>query len=193
MIDLLTLRIKNMVCNRCIQAVWNIFEKNDVMLDRVELGVAYLQLPLQPNQKEIVIKDLQDLGFELLDNKQSIIVEKVKNVIHHKFEHLDQDIWKNNLSVELQKEIGMDYSKISTLFSSVEGITIEKYLNHQKIEKVKEFLSYDELTIAQIADILGYSSSQYLSSKFKQSTGLTPSNFKSMNQKPLRKSLDELK
>ncbi|WP_044202190.1 AraC family transcriptional regulator [Flammeovirga sp. OC4] len=189
--DLLTLRIKNMVCPRCVQAVWNILDQNDVMVDRVELGVAYLQLPLQPEQRDIVTKDLENLGFEILDDKQTILVEKVKNLIHDKFQNLEKQQWNKTFSSELEEQLKKDYSTISHLFSSTEGVTIEKYLNQQKIEKVKEFLIYDELSVKEIADLLGFNSTQYLSSKFKQATGMTPNSFKKMNPTHLRNCLSK--
>ncbi|WP_063850941.1 AraC family transcriptional regulator [Flammeovirga sp. SJP92] len=189
--DLLTLRIKNMVCPRCVQAVWNILDKNDVMVDRVELGVAYLQLPLQPEQRDNVTKDLENLGFEILDDRQSILVEKIKNLIHDKFQNLSQQQWNRTFSSELEETLKRDYSTISHLFSSTEGVTIEKYLNQQKIEKVKEFLIYDELSVKEIADLLGFNSTQYLSSKFKQATGMTPNSFKKMNPIHLRNCLSK--
>ncbi|KXX67637.1 hypothetical protein AVL50_26630 [Flammeovirga sp. SJP92] len=180
-----------MVCPRCVQAVWNILDKNDVMVDRVELGVAYLQLPLQPEQRDNVTKDLENLGFEILDDRQSILVEKIKNLIHDKFQNLSQQQWNRTFSSELEETLKRDYSTISHLFSSTEGVTIEKYLNQQKIEKVKEFLIYDELSVKEIADLLGFNSTQYLSSKFKQATGMTPNSFKKMNPIHLRNCLSK--
>ncbi|WP_170178479.1 helix-turn-helix domain-containing protein [Flammeovirga pectinis] len=189
MIDLLTLRIKNMVCERCILTVWQALIDVDAVVERVDLGVAYISVPLSADQTKEIEQTFKKLGFSFLNNKQSRLVEGVKNFIHHKFSNLDEKQWNATLSEELQKELGKDYTTISTLFSNTEGITIEKYLSNQKVEKVKEFLSYNEMTLNQIADILGYSSTQYLSRKFKQHTGMTPSEFKKNSHKPLRKSL----
>ncbi|MBB6463969.1 helix-turn-helix domain-containing protein [Flammeovirga kamogawensis] len=189
MIDLLTLRIKNMVCERCILTVWQALIDAGAVVERVDLGVAYISVPLSVDQRKEIEQTFKKLGFSFLNDKQSSLVEGVKNFIHHKFSNLDEKQWTSTLSEELQKELGKDYTTISTLFSNTEGITIEKYLSNQKVEKVKEFLSYNEMSLSQIADVLGYSSTQYLSRKFKQSTGMTPSEFKKNSHKPLRKSL----
>ena len=192
MIDLLTLKIKNMVCDRCIHVVWNILLNVDAVVDRIELGTAYLQVPLTAEQRSTVEQELNKLGFEILNNKQTEIVEGVKNFIHDKFQNLNEETWTENFSDQLQKHLGKDYPSISNLFSLTEGITIEKYLSKQKIEKAKELISYDELSFAEIADLLGFSSTQYLSSKFKQTIGMTPSAFKKQMNNPPRKSLDEV-
>lgn len=187
--DLLTLKIKNMVCERCILVVWQTFIDVDAIVEKVELGVVYLSLPLSLDQKEEIDGKFKKLGFEFLTNYQTEIVEKVKNCIHGKLKKLDSENWKQKLSDELESEIGKEYTTISHLFSLTEGITIEKYLTLQKIEKVKELLIYNELSLKEIADLLGYSSTQYLSSKFKQVTGMTPIVFKKLCPIHLRKSL----
>lgn len=189
--DLLTLKIKNMVCERCILAVWKTLIDIDAVVERVELGIVYLSVPLSLEQLKQVETTFIKLGFEILSDNQSEIVEKVKNSIHEKFQNLNETQWQKTFSTELEKNIGKDYSYISHLFSMTEGITIEKYLSKQKIEKVKEFLIYNELSLVQIADQLGFSSTQYLSSKFKQSTGMTPSAFKKLSPYHLRKKLDQ--
>ncbi|WP_281616413.1 AraC family transcriptional regulator [Flammeovirga sp. SubArs3] len=192
MIDLLTLKIKNMVCDRCIHVVWQTLLDIDASVDRVELGTVYLQVPLSKDQQTLLEQKLGALGFEILNDKQKEVVESVKNFIHDKFQNLSMTTWNENFSDQLQKHIGKDYSYVSKLFSLTEGVTIEKFLSKQKIEKSKELISYDEMSLAEIADLLGFSSSQYLSSKFKQTIGLTPSEFKKQMHKPMRKSLDEI-
>lgn len=182
--------IKNMVCNRCKMVVKTILEKLGLHPVQVELG----EVTLQENDisviKEQLKQELQSFGFDLLDNKKTKTIEKIKNriidLVHNKNSNL-----QITLSDYLVQELHQDYSALSNLFSQVEGITIEKYYIIQKIEKVKELLVYDELSLSEIAFQLNYSSVGYLSNQFKKVTGLTPSHFKSM-QTIKRRSLEEL-
>ena len=116
---------------------------------------------------------LQSFGFEIIDDKKSQLIEKIKNTIVE-LVHYSRDQLQTNFSEHISKKLHHDYSYLSNLFSEVEGTTIEKYFIAQKIEKVKELLKYDELSLSQIADRLGYSSVAYLSNQFKKQTGLTP-------------------
>jgi AraC-like DNA-binding protein len=145
---------------------------------------------LSDEQKEKVRAAIEPLGFELIDDRKSRIIEKIKNVIidlvHRKNSHL-----QTNLSDMLSEELNHDYSYLSNLFSEVEGTTIEKYFIAQKIEKVKELLVYDELSLSEIAYRLNYSSVAYLSNQFKRVTGLTPGHFKQIREIK-RKPLDEV-
>ena len=135
-------------------------------------------------------KVLIPLGFEIIDDKKSRVIEQIKNVIIDLVHHQDNET-KNNLSDVLSKELHHDYNYLSNLFSEVEGTTIEKYFIAQKIEKVKELLVYDELSLSEIAFRLNYSSAAYLSNKFKKVTGLTPSHFKQVKEDK-RKPLDKV-
>lgn len=173
----MTIYIKNMVCSRCKLVVKMTLEKLGLTPTHIELG----EIELQENDisavKEQLIIELQSLGFDLLDTKNAKTIEKVKNRI------IDLVQNKNNalpitLSEYLSQELHQDYSALSNLFSEVEGITIEKYYILQKIEKVKELLVYDKLSLSEIAFQLHYSSVAYLSNQFKKVTGLTPSHFK---------------
>lgn len=125
----------------------------------------------------------------MIDDKKSQLIEKIKNTIVE-LVHYSEDQLETNLSEHISKKLHHDYNYLSNLFSEVEGTTIEKYLIAQKIERVKELLKYDELSLSEIADRLGYSSVAYLSNQFKKVTGLTPSYFKQPgenNRKPLDK------
>ena len=134
---------------------------------------------------------MQENGFELVDNRKSRIIDQIKTTIIELVHHHKEKPDHINISDFLAKEMGYDYSYLSNLFSSVEGTTIEKYHIHQKIEKVKELLVYDELTLNEISFNLGYSSVQHLSNQFKKITGLSPSHFKKLKAFK-RKPLDEV-
>lgn len=185
-----TLFIKNMVCNRCIMVVQNELDKFGFATKSVQLGEVVLQQTLTKSEKAALNKSLSALGFEIIDDKKGRVIEKIKNIIidivHHKDSHL-----QNKLSEVLSKALLQDYNHLSNLFSEVEGITIEKYFIAQKIERVKELLVYDELTLSEIAYKLNYSSVAYLSNQFKKVTGLTPSHFKQIKSDK-RKPLDQV-
>lgn len=185
-----TLFIKNMVCNRCIMAVQNELNKLGLEAKDVKLGEATLEKKeLTPEQKKKLSKALIPLGFEVIDDKKSRIIEQIKNIIIDLVHQQDNDI-KTNLSEVLSTKLHHDYNYLSNLFSEVEGTTIEKYFIAQKIEKVKELLVYDELSLSEIAFRLNYSSVAYLSNQFKKVTGLTPSHFKQIRadkRRPLDK------
>lgn len=185
-----TIFIKNMVCNRCIMVVEGELNKLNIKAKEVKLGEVILDKELSTVQKTHLELALTPLGFELIDDKKSRTIEQIKNtiieIVHHQKNNL-----KTNLSDLLSTKLNHDYNHLSNLFSEVEGTTIEKYFIAQKIEKVKELLVYDELTLSEIADQLNYSSVSYLSNQFKKTTGLTPSHFKQIKDFK-RKSLDEL-
>ena len=183
------LYIKNMVCNRCKMVVKDQLIKFGTHPVSVELGEVEIAEELSVPQKEVLNKVLQSFGFELIDDKKSRLIEKIKNTI---VELVQSDAsLKQNLSTQISQLLHHDYSFLSNLFSEIEGTTIEKYFIAQKIERIKELLKYDELSISQIADQLGYSSVAYLSNQFKKETGLTPSFYKSQ-RKNNRRNLDEL-
>ena len=182
--------IKNMVCNRCIMAVENELKKLELHANKIELGEVELERDITPEEKAQLDTALTNLGFELIDDKKSRIIEKIKNVIIDMVHH-QHDQGKTNLSDVLSRELNHDYNYLSNLFSEVEGITIEKYFIAQKIEKVKELLVYDELSLSEIAFQLNYSSVAYLSNQFKKVTGLSPSHFKQIREEK-RKPLDKV-
>lgn len=180
-----------MVCDRCIMAVRQELDKTDIEYKNIQLGEVELSKPLEEDQKEKLSESLNSLGFELLDDRKSALIAQIKSTII-KMVHANELVESNKkLSVILSEKLGMDYHYISSLFSSIEGVTIEKYVILQRIERAKELLIYDELNLNEIADALGYSSVQHLSLQFKKITGLTPTYFKQMKEKN-RKPLDKI-
>src|SRR5450432_2026260 len=190
--DLTTLLyIKNMVCDRCILVVRQELDKLKLNYKNIQLGE--VELTNQPTDEGIVeLKEhLNILGFDLLDDKKTRLVEKIKSSIIQFIQGIEAEELNKKLSVLLSEKLKMDYHHISSLFSSIEGVTIEKYVILQLIEKAKELLMYAELSLSEIADKLGYSSVQHLSQQFKKTTGLTPSHFKSL-KKNMRTPLDKI-
>lgn len=185
-----TLFIKNMVCNRCIMVVKSELDKLGIEPTDVQLGEVTLEKELNTQDKEKISKALVSLGFEMIDDKKSRLIEQIKTIIIDLVHHKDNET-KTNLSDVLSSKLFHDYNNLSNLFSEVEGTTIEKYFIAQKIEKVKELLVYDELSLSEIAFRLNYSSVAYLSNQFKKVTGLSPSHFKKIRE-DRRKPLDEV-
>ena len=179
-----------MVCNRCIMVVQNELDKLGLDVKNIRLGEVILEKEPSSEEKAMLANVLDPIGFELIDDKKSRIIEQIKNVIIDLVHHQDNNI-KTNLSEVLSSKLYHDYNYLSNLFSEVEGITIEKYFIAQKIEKVKELLVYNELSLSEIAFRLNYSSVAYLSNQFKKVTGLTPSHFKQIKVDK-RKPLDEV-
>lgn len=185
-----TLFIKNMVCNRCIMMVQNELDKLDLNVKNIRLGEVTFDKELIVEEKRKLDEALTLFGFQVIDDKKSLIIEKIKNIIIDLVHHQNNDA-KTNLSDVLSSQLHHDYNYLSNLFSDIEGTTIEKYFIAQKIEKVKELLVYDELSLSEIAFRLNYSSVAYLSNQFKKVTGLTPSHFKQIKEDK-RKPLDEV-
>jgi AraC-like DNA-binding protein len=171
-------------------AVENKLNKLKIPIEKITLGEVILKEKLTPEQREQVENAINPLGFEIIDDRKSRIIQKIKTLIIELVHNQDNAI-KTNLSDFLSKELHHDYNYLSNLFSEIEGTTIEKYFINQKIERVKELLVYDELTLSEIAFQLNYSSVSYLSNQFKKVTGLSPSHFKKIGQNR-RKSLDEI-
>jgi AraC-like DNA-binding protein len=182
--------IKNMVCNRCILVVQQELEKLDIPYAKIDLGDVEMEKAPAPEKLEVLGKQLHALGFELLDDKKTTLVEKLKTTVIRLIHGNENETLNTKLSVYLQEALQVDYHYLSTLFSSTEGLTIEKYVILQRIERVKELLQYDEMNLSEIADSLGYSSVQHLSQQFKKVTGLTPTSYRQLkenNRKPLDK------
>ncbi|WP_298152292.1 AraC family transcriptional regulator [Flavobacterium sp.] len=184
------LYIKNMVCRRCKMAVLSELDKLGLRPLSVELGEVELPTPISEEQKQVLSKGLYALGFELIDDKKSKVIERIKNLIIELVHHKSNDL-KTNLSHYLATDLGQDYSALSNLFSEVEGTTIEQYFILQKIEKVKELLMYNELSLSEIAWQLNYSSVAHLSNQFKKITGFTPTYFKNLKDRK-RKQIEDL-
>ena len=179
-----------MVCNRCKMVVQSTLENLGLHPIQIELGEILLQENDISEVKEKLVLALHSLGFDLLNDKKAQTIEKIKGLIIDLVHNKDSRI-EITLSEYLSRELYQEYTSMSHLFSEVEGVTIEKYYILQKIEKVKELLVYDELTLSEIAYKLNYSSVAYLSNQFKKVTGLTPSHFKKLKEKK-RKPLDDL-
>jgi AraC-like DNA-binding protein len=174
--------IQNMVCQRCKMVVKSELEKLGLHHTRVELGEVEVMEDLTPQLRNQLNRGLKMAGLELMEDKRSMLVERIKIHIIEMLDNQDEQI-KVNLSDYLSEKLNHNYTYLANLFSEVKGTTIEKfYLNH-KIEKVKELLVYDELNLTEIADKLHYSSVAHLSNQFKKMTGLTPSHFKNLRQK----------
>ena len=184
------LYIKNMVCSRCRMVVKAEIEKAGLNPLVVELGEVELQAAPDKEQLAGLDRSLRHFGFEIIDDRKSQIINKIKNIIVRLIHGSDEYIVVN-LSELIVAELNLNYRYLSNLFSEVEGTTIEKYFISQRIEKAKELIVYDELSLSEIAHQLGYSSVSYLSSQFKKVTGLTPTHYKSLKEHK-RKNIEEL-
>lgn len=177
-----------MVCPRCIIAVKNILESEGVTVKSISLGDAEIEEELTDERRLSVARKLQDMGFELLDDPRSQLVEQIRIAVL-KWVRMNEE--RPKLSDYLADNLKKDYSTLSKLFSEVRGITIEKFAIIHRIEYAKELLCYSQLSTSEIAYKLGYSSPAHLSSQFKQVTGMTPKDFRSQGQHD-RISLDAL-
>ena len=184
------LYIKYMVSLRCKMVVKSELEKLGLTCVSVDLGAVEINEEISDEQLEIFNQNLKKSGLELLDDKKNILVEKIKAVIIEMI-HYSDEVPNVNDSDYISQKLNYDYTYLSNTFSEVKGMTIQQYMILHKIEKVKELLIYDELTLTEIAHRLHYSSVAHLSNQFKKVTGLTPTYFKEL--KELRKkSLEEL-
>jgi AraC family transcriptional regulator len=167
-----------MVCHRCKLAVESELKKLGLHPLKIQLGEVVLKEDeLSKNQQIQLSNNLKQLGFELLDNKRTKLIEQLKTLIIQTI-HYNKEQPAKNYSAFIAENLHHDYSYLSKLFSETEGITIEQFIINQKIEKVKELLVYDEKSLSEIAYETGYSSVAHLSSQFKKVTGLTPTAFK---------------
>ena len=184
------LYIKNMVCPRCVMAVETILEELNIPFSSVELGKVKVTAIISPDLKEKISHRLKSVGFELLESEKSVLVSQIKNIIIQQI-HFSSNELKVNFSNYLAENTKHNYNYLSRLFSEVEGITIEKFITKQKVERIKELLFNNEKTLSEIAFEMDYSSSAYLSTQFKKETGLTPSAFKRMKL-PKHQNLDNI-
>ncbi|MBN1926272.1 MAG: helix-turn-helix transcriptional regulator [Prolixibacteraceae bacterium] len=171
-----------MVCNRCKMVVKSELQKLGLHFMHLELGEVDVMEDLSAEQLEILSKGLNKTGLELMNDKKSILVEKIQTTIIELIHYTDEQI-KINLSDHLTSKLNYNYTYLANLFSEVKGTTIENFYLTHKIEKVKELLVYDELNLTEIADKLHYSSVAHLSNQFKKMTGLTPTHFKNLKLK----------
>lgn len=184
------IHIRNMVCDRCVRSVKQVFQQAGIAVESIHLGVVHTSHDLSELQVQQVKDALREEGFEWMDDQKVKLVEQIKQQIIRLVQSGEMDEMKGNLSTYLSKALLKDYHYLSQLFSAIENTTIEQYFILQKIEKVKEWLVYDEYTISEIAFKLGYSSVAHLSGQFKKVTGFTPSQFKQFKdhyRKPLDK------
>ncbi len=182
--------IKNMVCPRCIKVVKEELEKLNIEVTNIFLGEVEIKNNLSERQKENIKSVLFENGFELIENKFVKLIEEIKNSIIQLIQTNTEKL-HYNLSDFLEQKLSKDYSYLSSLFSSKENITIEQFYILQKIEKVKELLKYDELSLSEISYKLGYNSVNHLSSQFKKSTRMTAKEFKK-NTSAKRKPIDKI-
>lgn len=182
------LHIKNMVCDRCIMVVKDVFDRNGISVLGVVLGEVTLANPISDKQKEDLDKQLKALGFEIIETRKSQISEKVKNEITSLVFNPNGIRLSENLSDYLSSKLGLEYSYLSSVFSEEENMSVERYFILQKIERIKELISYDEFLLKEIAEKMQYSSVAHLSSQFKKITGISPSEFKqNQNRLPINK------
>jgi len=179
-----------MVCIRCQMVVKSELEKLGLKYIYVRIGEADIIGDIPPEQLEQLDSALRKSGLQLMDDKKSILVEKIKDAIIELVHYSEEQI-KVNLSDYLSEKLNYDYTYMANLFSEIKGITIEKFYLTHKIEKVKELIVYDELNLSEIAFKMHYSSVAHLSNQFKKITGLTPSHFKNLKNKR-RNSLEDV-
>lgn len=188
--DTTTFHIRNMVCNRCILVVRQLLEKLELTPLHIGLGQAIVQEEPTEAKREELKNALEAVGFELIDDRRTVLLEQLRNAVVDLVHYHDNTL-RTNLSDYISEKFHSDYGALSRLFSEVNGITLEKYYIAQKIERVKELLVYGELSLGEIADKLNYSSTAHLSAQFKGVTGITPSEFRRLNDKA-RKPLDKV-
>lgn len=176
------LYIKYMVSLRCKMLVKDELKRLGLHYVIVDLGMVEILEDIAPLQFQELKKNLAISGLELLDDKKSILIEKIKNVIVEMVHYTDE-MPKVNYSDYISEKINHDYTYLSNIFSEVKGITIQQFIINHKIERVKELLLYDELNLTEISYILNYSSVAHLSNQFKKVTGLSPTFFKQLKQK----------
>ncbi|NBA87420.1 helix-turn-helix domain-containing protein [Emticicia sp. CRIBPO] len=183
------LYIKNMVCDRCILAVKSVISEAGLQAEGIELGKAVVNNQLNDEQLQELTGKLKDLGFELITDKKTGLVEQIKGLVIDYISGELTDKPKENLSDYLSKALWTDYKTLSAVFSATESHTIGQYYGQVKIEKVKELIDYDEMSLSQISDTFNYSSPSHLTKQFKKVTGITPKEYK--NNKSKRVALDK--
>jgi AraC-like DNA-binding protein len=184
------LHIKNMVCSRCKVVVRAELEKVGLNILSIELGEVEIQEKDILKFKDVLLANLKSFGFDLLEDRKSKTIDKIKTLIIDIVQNKNNEL-NMNLSEYISKQLMQDYNSLSNLFSEVENTTIEKYFINQKIEKVKELLIYEELTLSEISYQLNYSSVGYLSNQFKKVTGFSPTYFMQLKDKK-RKQIEDV-
>lgn len=171
--------VKNMICHRCVVSVEDILNKSAVPYHKVLFGEIHLPAEINREQKEKLAANLKNEGFELIESHMSELIEKIKLlVIKRARNEGDKNEFRKNLSTYLSQNLNLEYTYLSSSFSAVEGRTIDNFFIEQRVEKAKELLSFGRMTLSEIAFELGYSNTAYLSTQFKKTTGMTPTEFK---------------
>ncbi|NVK63355.1 MAG: helix-turn-helix domain-containing protein [Flavobacteriales bacterium] len=183
-----TILVKNMVCSRCVMVVNQLLQEIGVKDFQVDLGRVVFDSPLTADQRITFQHKLEEVGFEILTSEEDQTIERIKALLRKQVENVNRpnDVGLKEL---ISREFPKNYKQLSTLFSESEGKTMERYFIELKIEKVKEYIKYEKLSISEISYELGYSSPQHLSKQFKQITGMTTSAFRKTGD---RKKLDNL-
>lgn len=184
------LYIKYMVSNRCKMLVKEELKNLGLHFVLVDMGVVDIMENISAEQREQISINLLKSGLELMDDKKAVLIEKIKNVIVEMV-HYSDELPRTNFSEYLSEKLDHDYTYLSNLFSEMQGTTIEKFIISHKIERVKELIAYDELSLTEIAWKMHYSSVSHLSNQFKKITGLTPSFFKHLKDK-VRNPIEEI-
>lgn len=186
------LKIKNMVCDRCIMTVQEVLEDLGLQVSSVSLGKADLEESPDSIELDSIAEKLNEKGFELIREHDQALVEQIKTELIEYLNQIESEEHPQKLSEYLSEQMHRNYSYLSNSFSTHQDLTIEQYLIHLKIERVKELLSYEEMTLSEIAWKLKYSSVQYLSNQFKKVTGETVSSFRKNMDTKGRRSLDAI-
>jgi AraC-like DNA-binding protein len=179
--DYVKIFIKNMVCLRCILLVKDEMERLGMEYEEVKLGEALIKEPVLQGKIEALNEALLKSGLEIIDDKKSRLVQQIKTVVIEQVHYAEEPL-EENFSSFLAAKLNYDYTYLSNLFASSQGMTLEHYILWNKIEKVKELLIYEELTIAEIAFRMNYSSAAHLSKQFKKITGFTATYFKELKK-----------
>ena len=174
------LTVRNMVCDRCKAVVKRVLVEQGVRMRHIELGEVELEREPTAAQLVAVREALKREGFELVDDRDAVTIARIKTAIVKLVHYQDGGAGRVKLSEHITMALNKEYSSLTTLFTQVEGITIEQFFLLQRLERVKELIKYDELTLSEIADRTGFSSVAHLSAQFKKLTGMTPSAFKAL-------------
>jgi AraC family transcriptional regulator len=185
-----TIHVRNMVCNCCIYVLRNEFALDGVQMDDIRLGMVTLTIDPKKISWKKIESILEQFGFEVIQDKEKILVEQIKQAIIELVHHSTFNAMVRN-SDYLVEKFNMSYPYLSGLFSKHEQITLEKFIILHKIEKVKELIAYGDLSLSEIAYMMGYSSVQYLSTQFKTITGISVTDYK-INPVVERKPLNRL-
>ena len=178
------LYIKYMVSTRCKIAVREVFKNLELKLTQVELGEVEIADMISKEKMDALKISLLNFGFELIEDKRTILIERIKNIVIEMVHHSEM-VLKVNFSDYLSEKLNYDYTYMANVFSEAQGISIEQFIISHKVERIKEYIIYDELNMTEIAFKMNYSSVAHLSCQFKKVTGLTPTNFKKLKLRRL--------